>query len=160
MLCVASVDQLYVEPLLLKNLKNWDPVDPGRFHDDGFDPARAQPVSKSMKVRRKCSKGAYWLWIAIRRDRHHVHRGANVNRRCVWMDRRHLPPGGRFVCTIRDTLQCWHTRRGWAAGRCQFPNRDRHKRHHSQVRKSPWTMFFYGAYTTKKLTAAPLQRPR
>src|SRR6202163_2663157 len=60
----------------------------------------------------------------------------------------------------RDTLQCWHTRRGWAAGRYQFPNRDRHKRHHSQVRKSPWTMFFYGAYTTKKLTAAPLQRPR
>src|ERR1700693_5628256 len=67
---------------------------------------------------------------------------------------------GRFVCTIRDTLQCWHTRRGWAAGRYQFPNRDRYKRHHSQVRKSPWTMFFYGAYTTKKLTAAPLQRPR
>src|ERR1700693_908969 len=80
MLCVASVDQLYVEPLLLKDLKNWDPVDPGRFHDDRIDPARAQPVSKSMKVRRKCSKGAYWLGIAIRRDRHHVHRGANVAR--------------------------------------------------------------------------------
>ena len=98
MLCVASVDQLYVEPLLLKDLENWDPVDPGRFHDDRFDPARAQPVSKSMKVRRKCSKSAYWLRIAIRRDRHHVHRGANVNRRCVGMDGRHLPPGAGSFC--------------------------------------------------------------
>src|SRR6202162_5550801 len=27
---------------------------------------------------------------------------------------------GRFVYTIRDTLQCWDTRRGWAAGDINF----------------------------------------
>jgi hypothetical protein len=31
------------------------------------------------------------------------------------------------------------------------------KRHHSQVRNSPWATFFYGVKSTKKLSAAPLR---
>src|SRR5580698_6656746 len=39
-----------------------------------------------------------------------------------------------------------------------LPNRDRReRRHHSQVRKDPWTTFFNGDCASNKLTAATLR---
>src|SRR2546423_5880956 len=46
--------------------------------------------------------------------------------------------------------------RGWAAENFNFLTGIARPRHHSQVRNSPWTMFFYGVDATKKPTAAPL----
>ena len=48
------------------------------------------------------------------------------------------------------------TVRGWAAEKDQFLNGIARRRHHSQVRNSPWTTFLCGVESTKKFSVAPL----
>src|SRR2546425_12037762 len=64
---VTRVDQEYFEPSRLQDLKERDPVDSGRLHGHGFDVARFQPVSSSVKVIREGRETAYRLWGSIRR---------------------------------------------------------------------------------------------
>ena len=47
------------------------------------------------------------------------------------------------------SILLWQTAEGLGCAEYQFPNRDRRRRHHSQVRNNPWTTFFYGNHPPK-----------
>jgi hypothetical protein len=45
---LARLDQQHFEAARLQQLKQWDPVDAGRFHDDGPDAAGRQPIGQEL----------------------------------------------------------------------------------------------------------------
>ena len=49
---VAGVDQHHLKAALLEDLVERDPVDPGRFHRHGLDPALRKPVGQLIKLGR------------------------------------------------------------------------------------------------------------
>ena len=50
-------------------------------------------------------------------------------------------------------------RRGWAAGSINFLTGIAARRHHSQVRNNPWTMFFYGDSLHQKVAGRSSPTP-
>jgi hypothetical protein len=74
------------EPTLFQDLVDWDPIDPGRFHDDRLDPALFEPVGQPMQI---VGEG-----IEPVRDPgpgRNVHLGADVDRRRVRVHWGHVP---------------------------------------------------------------------
>ena len=51
-----SLKKRGLEATLLKDLINWNPVDPGRFHGDGFDAALLAPLGRCSKFGGEGSK--------------------------------------------------------------------------------------------------------
>jgi hypothetical protein len=75
---------------------------------------------------------------------------------------------GWTISILRSTLDfdlllfisnppAWFERKGWVAQFIKFLNGIAQRRHHSQARNNPWTMFFYGENATKIVTAAPFR---
>ena len=89
---VAGVDQHHSEPALFQDLENRDPIDAGALHGDCLDPALLEPVSQPVQVGGEGAEAAHRFRIAVRADRRHVQGGANVDRGCMGVDGRHLPP--------------------------------------------------------------------
>ena len=56
---IAGIDKKHCEPACIEKLENWNPVNAGRFHDDGLDAAFRKPVSQLMEIGREGSKAAY-----------------------------------------------------------------------------------------------------
>jgi hypothetical protein len=109
-----------------------------------FTPAVDEPLREAMQVLREGLESADRLWVPIRPDRRHMHRGADINRRRGRVDGRQAPlttgplrsshgmcppavDRGARLCELINFLT------GIAAWR-----------HHSQVRNSLWATFFYG----------------
>ena len=92
---VAGVDQHHLEPALLEDLVGRDPVDAGGLHDDRLDPALLEPVGEPVQIAGEGAEGAHRLRVTVRTDRRHMHRGADVDRRRIRVDGRHVPlPAG------------------------------------------------------------------
>jgi hypothetical protein len=83
---IARVDKEHSEPSCIEKLKNRNPVDAGRFHDDGLDAAFHKPVDQPMQIGREGAEAAYWLRRAICSDSSHVHRRSDVNGSRVRVD--------------------------------------------------------------------------
>ncbi len=83
---VPRIHQHHLEPALLEDLVDRDPVDPGRLHDDRPDAAVREPVGPPMQILGECLERAHRLRIPPWADRGHVHRRADVDRRGVRMN--------------------------------------------------------------------------
>ena len=62
---VTRVDKKHSEPPCIEKLENRNPVDAGRFHDDGLDAAFRKPVNQPIQIGREGTKAADWLRCAI-----------------------------------------------------------------------------------------------
>jgi hypothetical protein len=87
---VAGVDQHDLEPALLEDLVGRDPVNPGRLHGDGFDPALLEPVGEPVQLAGDGAEGSHRLRITVWADGRHMHRGTNIDGRRVGMDGRQI----------------------------------------------------------------------
>jgi hypothetical protein len=83
---VAGVGQHDLEPALLEDLVGRDPVDPGRLHGDGLDPARLEPVGEPVQLAGDGAEGPHRLRVTLRIDGRHMHRGTDIDGRRVGMD--------------------------------------------------------------------------
>jgi hypothetical protein len=89
---VAGVDQHDLEPALLEDLVGRDPVDSGRLHGDGLDPAALEPVGEPVQLAGDGAEGPHRLRVTLRTDGRHMHRGTNIDGRRVGMDGRQITP--------------------------------------------------------------------
>ena len=94
---VARVDHHHLEASLLQDLEHRDPVNSGRFHDDGFHPTLGEPVRQTMKVIGESPERPHGFLITIRADRRDMHRGTDINRRRGGMNQRQFP---RFAISL------------------------------------------------------------
>jgi len=65
-LLIVRVDQINLEPALLQDLKQRDPVHSCRLHRYGLNPAPAEPIRKCMKVASEAAEPARRFLITIR----------------------------------------------------------------------------------------------
>jgi hypothetical protein len=126
MLGIARIDHEDLEPALVEQFEDRDPVDPGRLHDHRPHAAFGEPIGQPVEVGRERAEAAHRLCRAIRPDRGHMKGGADIDRRRVRMNHRQI--GMR--CT--GWLFARHRRSPFAAERLgcaidQLPNRDRPK---------------------------------
>src|SRR5262249_33445943 len=87
---VRRVDQKDLEPSLLQELEDRDPVDPRRLHRDGRDAAARQPVHEPMQITGEAAELAHRRRVAIGRYGHPVAAAANVDAGRVGPDDGHL----------------------------------------------------------------------
>jgi hypothetical protein len=64
------IDQLDVKPALFEHCEQRTPVDPGRLHHDGLNPALLQPCGQGVEIGGTCSKALHRLCTAILGHRH------------------------------------------------------------------------------------------
>ena len=155
---VTGIDHHDVKSALFQNLEDGDPIDPSRIHGDRLDPTASEPVCQSFQVTGKSTERPHRLFVAIRTDGRDMHGSADIDRCCSRMNRRPMPWRARLL-RLRHAVSppVGISQRG--AGRrstINFLIGIARKRHHLQVRNRPWTTFFYGDRSTKKLSAAPL----
>jgi hypothetical protein len=89
---IARIDQQHLEATLFEDFIDRNPVDPGGFHDDGFDPTALKPVRQPMQIGGKGLERADGLRIAVWPDRGDVKGGANIKGRRVRVNTGHFPP--------------------------------------------------------------------
>jgi len=89
---IPGVHQHHLEPTLLQDLVDRDPVDPGALHDDRLDAALGEPIGQPVEIGGEGLERPHRLLIAIRTDGGHVHGGADVDRRRVRVNRGQLLP--------------------------------------------------------------------
>ena len=66
---IARVDKKHRKSPGIQKLKDRNPVDAGRFHDDGLDAAFDKPVYQLMEIGREGAEAAYRLTCAISSSR-------------------------------------------------------------------------------------------
>jgi hypothetical protein len=84
---IAGVDQQHLEPALIKDLESRDPVDAGGLHDHRPHPALSKPVGKAVQIAGERAEAAHRLRVTARTNRRHMHRGADVDRRRIRVNR-------------------------------------------------------------------------
>ncbi len=94
---VPGVDQHDLEPALLQDLVSRNPVDPGAFHHDRFDPALGEPVRQAVQVLGEGLERPHRPLVAVRTNSGHVHGGADVDGRRSGMDRRQVFPSAGLL---------------------------------------------------------------
>lgn len=87
---IARVDKKHGKSPGIEKRENRNPVDAGRFHDDGLDAAFRKPVDQPMQIGREGTETVDWLRCAICPDGRHMHGGANVDGSRVRVHHRHL----------------------------------------------------------------------
>src|SRR5271157_3687133 len=73
-------------PPRLQNLKQRDPVDPGRFHGYGPNAASEQPGRQRLEVFRKSLEATNRVRIPVRRDRYVDFGGSYIDPGCIRLD--------------------------------------------------------------------------
>jgi hypothetical protein len=63
---VPGIDQRHCEPTLFQDLVDWNPVDPGGFHDNRLDPALFEPVGQPMQIVSEGIEGPDRIGIPVR----------------------------------------------------------------------------------------------
>jgi hypothetical protein len=76
---MAGVDEQHLEPAGLEDLKERDPIDPGRFHRDGGHRTALEPVGQGMQISGEGAETAHRLCIAARRHGHPMLGGTDVD---------------------------------------------------------------------------------
>src|SRR6476646_11876296 len=76
---IARVDKKHCKSAGIEKLENRNPVDAGRFHDDGLDAAFSKPVDQAMQICREGTEAADWLWCAICPHSSHMHSSSDEN---------------------------------------------------------------------------------
>jgi hypothetical protein len=76
---LARLDQVDFEAAAFEQLKEWNPVNTGRFHSDGAHPASLEPVGNSGQVAGVGTEGADRLRIAVGGDADVMDVGMYVN---------------------------------------------------------------------------------
>lgn len=108
---LAWLDQQHLETARLEQLEQRDPVDAGRFHNNGSDVAGPQPVGQSDEVGRTGAEGADMRWQIGRvvgrwrggvccRDRNPVDIGVDVDAGGVWVHHPEPRRGARSACFL------------------------------------------------------------
>jgi hypothetical protein len=87
---IVRVDKKHGKPPGIEKLENRNPVDAGRFHDDGLDAAFSKPVDQPMQIGREGTEAADWLRCAICPHGSHVHSRSDVDGSRVRVHHRHL----------------------------------------------------------------------
>jgi hypothetical protein len=82
----------------LQDLKDRDPVDPGRFHGDRLYAAASEPIRQSLEITREGPERSHRFFVAIRANGCHVHGGADINCRRGWVNRGQT---SRFARSLR-----------------------------------------------------------
>jgi hypothetical protein len=96
---VPCIDEQHLEPALLQNLVDRDPLDPGRLHGDGADPDGLQPIRQHVQVRGEALKRADRYGVAIRGDGDAVKGSPHVQARGVLVNHwQPAPPPLRRSC--------------------------------------------------------------
>ena len=90
---ITRVDKEHGKPPCIEKLENRNPVDAGRFHDDGLDAAFRKPVDQPMQIGREGTEAADWLRRTICPDGSHVHGRPDVDGSRVRVHHRHLTAG-------------------------------------------------------------------
>src|SRR5207302_4281222 len=76
---LAGIDQEYLQAPGLQELKQGNPVDPGRFHRDGGHATLNEPVGQGVKVSGEGAETTHGLRVATRRHGDPVLGFADVN---------------------------------------------------------------------------------
>jgi hypothetical protein len=84
---IAGIDQQHLEAALIKDLESRNPVDAGGLHDHRPHPALSKPVGKTVQIAGERAEAAHRLGVTPWINRRHVHRGADVDRRRVRVNR-------------------------------------------------------------------------
>ena len=156
---VPGVDHHHLEPSLFQDFEDRNPVNTGRFHDDRLDPAPGEPVRQPVKIIGKRPERSNRFFVAIWTDGRDMYCGADIDRRRGRVDRDQI---SRFTRPLRlrhaVNPPARESKRGAGPRRkINFLIGIARRRHHSQVRNSPWATFFYGVRSTKNFSAAPLR---
>src|SRR5271157_3999053 len=110
-------------PPRLQNLKQRDPVDPGRFHGYGPNAASEQPGRQRLEVFRKSLEATNRVRIPVRRDRYVDFGGSYIDPGCIRLDTFQTgncsTSAGAFV-SHRSSLLCHRT--GQVVGPSNLPN--------------------------------------
>jgi hypothetical protein len=77
---VPGVDHHHLEPALLQNFEDRDPVDPGGLHGDRFYSTTGEPVRQPMKVIGESLERPDRFRVAIRANGRDMHGGTDVDR--------------------------------------------------------------------------------
>ncbi len=93
---VAGVDQADFDLRGFEDLKEWNPIDAGRFHRDGSDATLFKPITDEQKVIGEGGEGADGSGVGIERDGDLDLRGADVDAASVRMEGGEL--GVNFCC--------------------------------------------------------------
>jgi hypothetical protein len=86
---IARIDEEHCKATGVEELKDRDPIDAGRFHDDRVDAALGKPVHQPMQISGEGTEAAHRLRCAICIHGSHVHGGPDVDRGRVCMDHQH-----------------------------------------------------------------------
>jgi hypothetical protein len=87
MLDVARVHEDDRDAPRLEDLKRRNPVHPGRFHRDRRDADPLEPVGQSMEVTAERAERPHRLLVTIRRHRHDMKGGADIEAGSMGVDR-------------------------------------------------------------------------
>src|ERR1700731_1103131 len=79
---ITRINEKYRKATSVEELENRNPVDAGRFHDNGLDATFLKPVHQLMKVCRESTESPHGLRRTICPDCGHVHGRSNVDGRC------------------------------------------------------------------------------
>jgi hypothetical protein len=90
---VAGIDQANFQSGRFQNLEEWDPVNAGRFHRDGFHVAKFEPVAQGKQIVGKGGEGADRFFVCIERHGHLDGFGADVDAGGVRVEGGHLRIG-------------------------------------------------------------------
>ena len=123
MLDVTRVDQTDFYPPRLQNLKQRDPVDPGRFHGYGPNAASEQPGRQRQQVFGKRWEAAYRVRVPVRRYRDVDFRGSYIDPGCIRLDTFQTGNGSTSASAFvshRSSLLCHRT--GQVVGQSNLPN--------------------------------------
>ena len=86
---IARIDKEDNKATGIEQLENWNPVNAGRFHDDGLDATFREPVHQPMQVGRERAETTDWLRRAICSYGSHVHGRPDIDGSRVRMHHRH-----------------------------------------------------------------------
>ncbi len=142
---VARVDEHDLEPTRLEDLKQRDPVDPGRLHRDRRNSETDKPVGQRGQICGEAPERAHGLGIKLRRHGNDVKRRPDVDAGRATVERRQRRRLLRALLSVARH-DCLRGERlgSRSAHRITFLNGIARGRHQSQVRCAPWTMFFNG----------------
>jgi hypothetical protein len=89
---MPRIDEVRRDSMLLKQLEDRHPIDPGRFHGDRVNVAGDQPVHQCVQIWGKGLKDAHRLAVAVRWHGDHNRARADVHPRSMGMDTGRVVP--------------------------------------------------------------------
>jgi hypothetical protein len=96
---IPGVDQHHLEAMLLEDLVDRNPVDPGGLHGDRPHAAAREPFRQALQITRTGAEAAHGLAIPVGWDRRNVHSGTDIDGCGVRVGRGNLLIGAGSLCS-------------------------------------------------------------